>query len=300
LPSRASRFESGEGQGSSRSSFGRLGGACSKRAFCVACFGAEDVPLEQWRDEDCRCLIASGTLIRMARVTDIYGGRDPIQLPAYTATEAASFIGVPYNTIRAWVFGQRYQAQKGPREFEPVIEVADPEGRLLSFQNLVELHVLGAVTREHEVRLQAVRKAVEYLRSMFNSKHPLADQEMHTDGTNLFVEKYGQLINVSAEGQLGLRDALRVHLQRVKRDPKGLPQRLYPFMGKEPDDRTFVAIDPRIEFGRPCLTGTGIQTAIVAERFKAGESLESLATDYGRKSGEIEDAIRYQIELKAA
>ncbi len=61
-----------------------------------------------------------------------------------------------------------------------------------------------------------------------------------------------------------------------------------------------VVIDPRVSFGRSVLAGTGIPTAIIAERYKAGESVDALADDYGRKRVEIEEAIRCELALDAA
>jgi uncharacterized protein (DUF433 family) len=76
---------------------------------------------------------------------------------------------------------------------------------------------------------------------------------------------------------------------------------LYPFTRKrQPDEPKVIVIDPRISFGRPVLTGTGIRTAIVAERYKAGESIEELAKDYSREHLEIEEAIRCELSLEAA
>ncbi len=46
------------------------------------------------------------------------------------------------------------------------------------------------------------------------------------------------------------------------------------------------------------ISGTGLATEVIAERYKAGESIKSLANDYGRDSEEIEEAIR--CELQAA
>jgi uncharacterized protein (DUF433 family) len=59
-------------------------------------------------------------------------------------------------------------------------------------------------------------------------------------------------------------------------------------------------IDPHISYGRPILVGTGIPTAVVAERYKAGESVDELAEDYGRSRNEIEEAIRCELWLEAA
>ncbi len=44
----------------------------------------------------------------------------------------------------------------------------------------------------------------------------------------------------------------------------------------------------------------GIPTAIIAERYKAGEAIGALADDYGRPTLEIEEAIRCELYTRAA
>ncbi len=172
---------------------------------------------------------------------------------------------------------------------------------VLSFVNLVEVHVLDALRREHQIPLDQVRVAIDYLRRKLGVRHPLADQDLETDGLDIFVQKYGQLINITREGQLAIRQLLQAHLRRIDRDPSGLAVRLYPFtrkrLGEEPKA---VVIDPLIAFGRPVLAGTGIRTAIVADRYKGGESVDDLAKDYGRQRLEIEEAIRCELQRDAA
>jgi uncharacterized protein (DUF433 family) len=58
-------------------------------------------------------------------------------------------------------------------------------------------------------------------------------------------------------------------------------------------------IDPEVAFGRPVLASTGIPTAIIADRLKAGESVNELASDYGRSQEEIIDAIRCELPSAA-
>jgi uncharacterized protein (DUF433 family) len=117
----------------------------------------------------------------------------------------------------------------------------------------------------------------------------------------LFINKFGQLINVTQSGQIALRELLKAHLHRVEHDRAGTAARLYPFTRKrdllEP---RVVVIDPHVSYGRPVLVGTGIPTAVIAERYKAGESIDDLAEDYGRSRTEIEEAIRCELWLEAA
>ncbi len=226
-------------------------------------------------------------------------GPDPREAPAYSLSEAANYIGIPTATLRSWVLGRDYPVTDGTRRFAPIIEIADRKRKRLSFTNLVEAHVLSALRREHAIQLPKVRKAIIYLRQQCPSPHPLADQQFETDSINLFIEKYGQLINITEEGQLAMRSVLQSFLKRIKRDAQGMPAKLYLFTRRgEIGEPLAVVVDPAVSFGRPVLEGTGIPTAILAERFKAGDSPEALADDYGRPKEEIEEAIRY--ELKAA
>ncbi len=57
-------------------------------------------------------------------------------------------------------------------------------------------------------------------------------------------------------------------------------------------------IDPGIALGRPVLAGTGIPTPVLAERSKAGDSIQDLASDYECERDLIGEAIR--CELAAA
>ncbi len=232
---------------------------------------------------------------------DLYSGKDPRELPAYTIREAAHYLRIPLSTLRSWVLGRYYPTDRGRKFFRPVIVIPEKSPPLLSFMNLVEAHVLNAIRRRHRVPLPKVRRALDYLKRQFPSKHPLADREFETDGLNLFIQKYGQLINVSQSGQLAMREIIRAHLRRIERDPQGLPVRFYPFIReRELDEPKVVVIDPSVSFGRPVLVGTGVATAVIAERYKAGESIEELARDYGLSSEDIQEVIRCELEVMAA
>lgn len=226
---------------------------------------------------------------------------DPRELPAYSIRESAHYLRTPRSTLRAWVAGQVYRSNGVTRSFRPIITLPDRHARLLSFINLVEAHVLDALRREHDVPLQKVRKAITYLSQHLDSRHPLAGQRFETDGVDLFIRQYGQLVNISQSGQLAMRKILEAYLRRVEWDDLGVVARLYPFTRKRMiDEPKAVVIDPRISFGRPVLAGSGIPTAIIAERYKAGESVDELADDYGRKRLEIEEAIRCELDERAA
>lgn len=219
------------------------------------------------------------------------------ETPLYTAAEAAHYLRVPVSTVRAWAFGQG-QRKDGSRRFKPVIALASRQGRLLSFINLVELFVLTAIRRRHGVALPQVRKALDYLKKRFPSPHPLADNEFQTNGVDLFVEKFGEYLNLSREGQIEIRGLIEARLRCVLRDEAGMPLKLY-LSPRADIDRGIVVIDPRLGFGRPVIEGTGIRTEVIVGRFSAGETIDSIAEDYGRSRTEIEEIVRSELPLAA-
>ena len=91
-------------------------------------------------------------------------------------------------------------------------------------------------------------------------------------------------------------------LQRIVRDPNGVPIKLYPFTrhSRAPGAPTPVEIDPCIAFGRPVLTHRAVPTAVLADRFKAGDTLQELAEDYDATAAEIEEAIRCELDRPEA
>jgi uncharacterized protein (DUF433 family) len=231
---------------------------------------------------------------------DPYEGRDPREIPAYSVAEAAHYLSIPENTVRSWVSGRSFPGKTGQRRSSALVQAAGLRPRELSFVNLLELHVLAAIRRQHGVDMARVRAAVRHLEQHFNSSHPLVDQEMLTDGTDLFTRRLGSLVNLSQEGQLAIREMLDAHLQRIDRDARGLAIRLYPFTrAGVADGPRLVVIDPRLAFGRPVLAGSRIPTTDVFERFKAGDSLDTLVAEYGRPTEEIQEAIRYEAERAA-
>lgn len=240
--------------------------------------------------------------------------------PAYGITDAARYLLLPSATLRSWVVGRDYPTKRGgKRRFEPLIEIAAPG--LLSFRNLAEAHVLASLRRDHHVNMGAVRTAVKHMREKLGNGHPLVNPDMVTNGISIFVKWYlgavskgergfsgGQpslrvayaLEDVSASGQWALGDVLDASLRRLDWDISG-PVRLFPFTRRgESNEPKLVVIDPLISFGKPVLVGTGISTATIAERYKAGESIEELARDYERDSSEIQEAIRCELLPVAA
>lgn len=233
---------------------------------------------------------------------DLYAGRDPREVPAYTLPEAAHLAGVPEPTLRSWVSGRSYPTHGGGKYFTPLIERPDANSSLLSFVNIIESHVLAAIRRFHGVPLSNIRPALDFVRQHYRTPHPLAERIFETDGVDLFVRQFDFVINASRGGQIAIRDFIEAHLARIEHDSKGQAVKLFPFVRRRDDldpsamkdEPKIVVINPRIAFGRPVLNGSGTPTSTIADRFQAGESISSIAKDYDRAEAEIEEALRYE------
>jgi uncharacterized protein (DUF433 family) len=225
---------------------------------------------------------------------------DPRELPAYTVSEAAHYLSIPRATLRAWVFGRDYLSKSGVRRFSRIIEIPNPETGLLSFFNLAEAHALRAF-RNRQVELNSIRRALLYVKKKLGWSRPLLEQRFATDGVSLFFESLGRLLDASAGGQMAIREIMEAHLHRLEWGD-GMVVRIYPFTraNAEEDAPRAVVIDPRHSFGRPILGKCRIATSVIAGRYKAGDSIEHLAEEYGCSQLEIEEGIRCELKLQAA
>lgn len=256
------------------------------------------------------------------KIKQIYGG-DPREIPLYGFAETSRILKINSQTLISWVRGRNYKLDDGTvKWWSPVIELPDPEKPLLSFYNLVEVHVLSGIRRIYNIQFRKVRDTLQYLEEQSKKdqtefdKHPLATQDFWTDKFDLFVKSpLGNYICASLYGQQVIKEVVDQYLHRIERDDLDFsPFRLYPFISEikfntknsenslrdlEAQPKNIV-VDPLISFGRPTLAGTGVPTNVIAGRFRAGENVNTLAKDYDIEETQIKEALSYEGIRKAA
>jgi uncharacterized protein (DUF433 family) len=215
--------------------------------------------------------------------------------PAYTLAEAARYLKLPAATLRSWLVGRGYPTASGTGRFHPLIHPSTERPPVLSFSNLIEAHVLRSMRTEHGVSVKELRKALQYAEGKLGITRLLLREELCTKAGEIFLERYGRLINLSVSGQLAMRRVLGEHLKRVSWDTKRFPVRLYPFLTSEvTTEERPIAIDPAIAFGRPVIVHRGVSTRVIAERIDVGETIRDLAADYDLTTAKIEEAVLYE------
>jgi uncharacterized protein (DUF433 family) len=217
---------------------------------------------------------------------------DRRDLPRYTPQEAAHHLSLPMSTVRAWSLGQRNHAGGKIRQFHALIGPPQKAPLSLSFWNLVELYVLRSMRRKHELPMPKVRAALRYTGEKLGVRRPLIEATFYTDGVDVLVERLSSLIDTS-DGQTVMRAVLVESLERVERGTDGRVVRFYPWLN-EPSEAKAVEIDPDRAFGRLVLTGTGIPTEAIAERFGEGDDIDELALDYELDPAQIQQALRWE------
>lgn len=166
---------------------------------------------------------------------------------------------------------------------------------MLSFSNLIEAHVLRALRAEHGVPVKKLRRALAFAEKSLDIDRLLLRPELRAHAGKVFLDRYGELIDLTASGQLAMRRILDAHLKRIEWDSSRFPIRLYPFLSAvAPSEERPIVIDPRIAFGRPVVASKSIATSTIAERVDAGETVKDIAADYDLAPSEVEQAVVYE------
>ncbi len=91
------------------------------------------------------------------------------ELPAHTISEGALYLRIPAATVRCWSTGRE--------DYPPLVYAAAQTPLLLSFLNLVELHILDALRRIHRVRMPEIRSAIKCIvRPAIDQQQSATDQ----------------------------------------------------------------------------------------------------------------------------
>jgi uncharacterized protein (DUF433 family) len=221
---------------------------------------------------------------------DLYGGKDPREIPAYSFREVALSIGVPTSTVRAWSIGQS--------NFRSLLHL--PADDALSFFNLIEMQVIAELRREHKVSMPRIRAALRFLADHVPVRHPLVEKELSvTPNQRVYIVHEARYIDITSGGQWPLDAVVLRLLRRVTRGRKGIVS-FFPRVAvpkKVPidaDEYAPIVVDPEICFGRPVIAGTGIPTDVIADRRRGGDSVKSLAEDYDLAEDKIAAALAFE------
>ncbi len=224
---------------------------------------------------------------------------DKFATPLYSLTEASRYLGVSDSTFRAWAKGYtRRSMDRNEVRGEAIVTriSGQPKGSAsIPFVGLAEGLVLAGI-RKSGVPLQRIRPAIDRLKAEFGLDHVLASKQLYTDGAEVLYD-FGQDIDeeeavlrlvVVRKGQYVFTDIVQQYLQRIDFAPDG-----YARLIRLPSyERAEVVASPHRGFGQPVFARGGARVEDALSMFWAGESLATVAEEYGVPEDQLEDALR--------
>jgi uncharacterized protein (DUF433 family) len=225
-------------------------------------------------------------------------------VPLYTAAEAARFLGVPSRTFSNWARG--YTAtfpDRRPVVGEPIVTSVDAPRNFptVPFVGLAEGMVVAAFRRAG-VSMQHIRAAVAVLEEEIGVDHALASRRVYTDGARVlfdYAEQEGDPelagLTVVVSRQKVFAQVIQEYLTRIEWGADNWAERL---VSPATRGRT-VVVDPHRSFGQPVFVRGGVRVEDVVDRWRAGESLTTVAEDFGVPVEDVEDYLRVALPAAA-
>jgi len=217
--------------------------------------------------------------------------------PLYTVSYAARLVGMSPSTLSTWLKGYERKGPGRPAVVQgPVITSVPPQGpggATVPFVGLVEATVVQAFRRT-QLPMQRVRAALRLLAEQGELDHPLASNRLYSDGAQVLFDSAkkssdGQLrlLTVVSSGQRVFHEVIQDYLARIHFDGAWAAELIVPVT-----ERELLRIRPSVASGDPLFVHGGAPLSAVLSRYRAGESVQSLADDYEVPVDEIEEVLR--------
>lgn len=179
----------------------------------------------------------------------------------YDVATAAYLLGMDERTVVRWSL---------PTATGKPALVPPSHGWAFSFHDLLSIAVI-AVLRQRGVTPNGIRQSIAYLQERFSAPRPFAHEEvvptLRTAGRSLLSGE----IDVSKGGQLAIVETVTTYLRPIEYGDNRLARLWKP--------ARYVALNPEVQAGRPCIKGTRVTTDVIADRLAQGEDAWEIADD---------------------
>lgn len=211
----------------------------------------------------------------------------------YTAPDLASYLraSVPIGywsptseRLHAWVKGA---------VLAPGQQDVPGRERLLSFEDLVSSQAV-ALLRKSGFSLAEIRTSERYFARLYGVRRPFAHRQFWVSGREIVGRLESalgdSLVAGNRSGQLMLDfiadwlTPVRVHLSFSGETGQAVTWR--------PDDG--IELDPRVQFGSPCLLETSVPTSALWSYVRGGDSVAAIARAYGLGVADVERAVAWE------
>lgn len=204
-----------------------------------------------------------------------------------TVRHAADLVGMPVNTLQSWT-GQRQSRRQ-------VVTRLQPPRRgwpSIPLVGLVEAATLRALLEY--MHPTEVWDAAQWLRERYDTPHPLAHEQLVTDGTYAYVEEHQDQLYRLRTNQHVFRESIQEHLR-----PVIFAEDHYPRAYRVPRIPG-VTIDPRFNAGRMAFERTRVPLFAIVGSLQAGDEPTEVADAYGLTLDEVRDVEQHMDWLAQA
>lgn len=210
--------------------------------------------------------------------------------PVYTVSQTAKLANVHPVTVRRWLYGSDSASTKMRPVFSGKGKLKEDEAEV-SFLQLAEIVVVSRF-RQRKVKLNTLRQAHQYACKVLNLEYPFAWLHLKTDGVHVFsdFEKShpgASLLTLDKKGQLTLPGNVIRALELFDYEEE-FAARWYPIGRSVP-----IVIDPRYGAGRPTIPQRRLPVALIYNRWKSGEKINFISSDYSLRPKLVETALQY-------
>lgn len=172
------------------------------------------------------------------------------------------------------------------------------EGRFLrlSFDHLATSQVI-AILRARGWSFPAIRAAERDFARLLGSPRPFTNRDFWTMGPDLLTRIDGTLVVGTRGGQIAFEEILEEWLHPVGRrfgfdEETGMAASWRPVQ--------HIELDPRVQFGAPCVEGTSIPTSALWGYVRGGDPVEYVAQSYGLSVADVERAVAWEDRRRGA
>jgi uncharacterized protein (DUF433 family) len=245
----------------------------------------------QARDADRRrAWPASGPLY--ARDVDPSAPTDLLERPVYGTAQVDRILALRPGTAARWIDGYT----RAGRTYPPVVREASTGSDTVTWGEFSETRLLSEY-RVQGAKMIRMRPAVERLRQELGVRYPLAHAAT-------WIEPVGRELVRRIQVEVDLDSELLMVVIRNDQLVLSLPTEHYfksiDFGGTDVAQRIRPALelpdvwfDPLRQFGEPVVRS--VPTAIIAEQYRAGDTIGLIADAYSLSEEEVEQAIRYEL-----
>lgn len=219
----------------------------------------------------------------------------------YTVPEAGRLTGVHPTAIRRWLRGYAYHSSNEVRVSVPVWQKQLPainERLALGFLDLIEVRFVNAF-RQQGVSWNAIRRAAERAKKLFDHDHPFCSQSFTTDGRTIFAEvlhETGEKAFLDVvNNQFAFKKVLSPYLVGLDFDEQNRIARRWWPMGHN----RRVVLDPLRQFGQPIVATEGVPTSVLSRAFRVERSMTAVASWYEVSTKSVRDAVAFERQIAA-